>query len=41
MGRRSKGGTWWWNEEVEESVSGKNDAHQLMCQNGTEENMMR
>ena len=27
MGRRSKGDTWWWNEEVNEAVSRKKDAH--------------
>ena len=35
-GRRSKGDTWWWNEEVKEAVSRKKDAHKAMCQNSTE-----
>ena len=35
-GRRSKGDTWWWNEEVNEAVSMKKDAHKAMCQNITE-----
>ena len=30
---RSKGDTWWWNEEVKEAVSRKKDAHKAMCQN--------
>ena len=37
-GRRSKGDTWWWNEEVKEAVSRKKEAHKAMCQNRTEEN---
>ena len=37
-GRRSKGDTWWWNEEVKEAVSRKKDKHKAMCQNNTEEN---
>ena len=35
---RSKGDTWWWNEEVKEAVSRKKDAHKAMCQNSSEEN---
>ena len=38
---RSKGDTWWWNEEVKEAVSMKKDAHNAMCQNDTEENKRR
>ena len=30
-GRRCKGDTWWWNEEVKEAVSWKKDAHKTMC----------
>ena len=43
VGRRggSKGDTWWWNEEVNESVSGKTEAHKAMCQNSTEDNNWR
>ena len=37
-GRRSKGYTWWWNEEVKETVSRKKEAHKAMCQSSTEEN---
>ena len=29
-GRRSKGDTWWWNEEVKEAVSRKKEAHKTM-----------
>ena len=28
----------WWNEEVKEAVSRKEDAHKAMCKNSTEEN---
>ena len=37
-GRRSKGDTWLWNEEVKEAVSKQKDTHKAMCQNSTEEN---
>ena len=40
-GTRSKGGTWWWNEEVMEAVSRKEDAHMAMCQDNTEESKKR
>ena len=33
---RSKGDTWWWEEEMKEAVSRKKDAHKAMCQNNTE-----
>ena len=36
-GCRSKGDTWWWNEEVKEAVSRKKEAHKAMCQNSTED----
>ena len=39
--RRSKGDTWWRNEEVKETVSRKKDAHKAMYQNSTEENKRR
>ena len=39
-GRRSKGDTWWQNEEVKEEVSRKK-AHKVMCQNSTEVNKSR
>ena len=40
-GRRCKGDASWWNDEVKEAVSRKNDAHKAMCQNSTEENKRR
>ena len=40
-GRRSKGDTWWWNEQVKEAVSRKKEAHRAMCQNIAEENKRR
>ena len=40
-GRRNKGDTWWWNEEVKEAVSRKKDAHKATCQNSTEKNKRR
>ena len=36
-GRRSKGDTWWWNEEVKDAVSRRKDAHKAMCWNNAEE----
>ena len=36
-GGRSKGDTWWWNEDVKEAASGKKDAHKVMCQTSTED----
>ena len=38
---RTKGDTCWWNEEVKEAVSRKNDAHKTMCQNNTKEDKKR
>ena len=40
-GRRSKGDTWWWNEDMKEAVSRKKDAYKAMCQHNTEENKRR
>ena len=40
-GRGSKGDTWWWNEEVKEAVSRKNEAHKAICQNSIAENKRR
>ena len=40
-GRRSKGDTWWLNEDVWEAVSRKKEAHKTMCQNNTEKNKRR
>ena len=38
---RSKGDTWWWNEEVNEAVYWKKEAHKAMSQNSIEENKRR
>ena len=35
---RSKGDTWWWNEDVKEVTSRKKDAHKAMCRNSSVEN---
>ena len=40
-GRRNKGATWWWNEEVKEAVSREKEAHKVMSQNSAEENKRR
>ena len=40
-GRRSKGDTCWWNEEVKVAVSRKKDAHTAMCLINSEENKRR
>ena len=37
-GRRCKGDTCWWSEEVKEAVKRKKEAHKAMRQNSTEEN---
>ena len=37
-GRKSKGDTWWWDEEVKATVSLNKDAHKALCWNSTEEN---
>ena len=31
-GRRNKGDTWWWNEEVKEAVSRKKEAHNAIVE---------
>ena len=31
-GRRSKGDTWWWYEEVKEAISSKEDAHKTIVE---------
>ena len=36
-----RGNTWWWHEEVKETVSRMKEAHKSMCQNSTEENKRR
>ena len=40
-GRRSNGGTLWWNEEVKEAVPKKKDSHKAMCIYSTKENRRR
>ena len=40
-GRRDRGDTWWWNEEVKEAIANKKAAHKEMCKNRTEENKAR
>ena len=35
-GGRSKGDTWWWNEDVKEVISRMKDAHKARCQNSSE-----
>ena len=40
-GRRSKGDTWWWNEEMKKAVSRKKGAHKAMCRNSSEGNKRR
>ena len=37
-GRRHKGDTWRWKEEVREAISRKKDANKAMCRNSTEDN---
>ena len=37
-GWKSKGDTWWYDEEVKDAVLRKKDADKTMCQNSTEEN---
>ena len=36
-GRRDRGDTWWWNEEVKEAIARKKDARKEMLKNVTEE----
>ena len=38
---RSKGDTWWWNEEANEAVSRKIDAHRAICLDNAEWNKRR
>ena len=40
-GRRDQGDTWWWNEDVEEAIAGKKNAHKEMRKSGTEANKAR
>ena len=32
---------WWWNEEVKEAVSRREDSHMAMCRSVTEQNSNR
>ena len=36
--RRSKGDTWWWNEEVKEAILMMKDAHMAVGSNSAEDN---
>ena len=40
-GRRSKGDTRWWNDEVKKAASRKKNSRKMICQNSTEENNRR
>ena len=40
-GRRDRGDTWWWNEEVKEAIADKKVAFKELCKNRTEENKVR
>ncbi|XP_077862555.1 uncharacterized protein LOC144344497 [Saccoglossus kowalevskii] len=40
-GRRGRGDTGWWNEEVKEAIARKKDAYKKMRKSGTEENKVR
>ena len=40
-GRRRKGDTWWWTEEMNEAVSWKKEANKEMCRMCTMENKIR
>ena len=40
-GRRDKGDTWWWKEDVKEAIARKKDVHKKMCKSGTEANTAR
>ena len=39
--KRSKGDTWWWNEEMKEAFSRKKESHKTMYQSSTAENKRR
>ena len=41
MGRRSKGDTMSWNDEVKKAVSREKDAQEVMCLNSSEDNKRR
>ena len=40
-GRRDQGDTWWWNEDVKETIARKKDVHKEICKSGTELNKAR
>ena len=40
-GKRSKGDTLWWKEEMRQAVSRNKDAHKAMCRNSTGVNKRR
>ena len=37
-GRRNRGDTWWWNEDVKEAIQQKKVAYKKMCKNPWKEN---
>ena len=40
-GRRDRGDTWWWNEDVKEAIARKKEASKEMCKCETETNKAR
>ena len=40
-GRRDRGDTWWWNEEVKEAIARKKEVYKELCKDRTEENKAR
>ena len=40
-GRRNRGNTWWWNEQVKEVIQHKKAAYKKMRKNRSEENKAR
>ena len=40
-GRRDQKDTWWWNEDVKETIARKKDVHKAMCKSETGANKAR